>query len=321
MKTFLKYIIKNLSNIFGLFGIILTLYFGIFYVPSWLKEAQQEKTLNAQRNLEQSVKELIYSDSICNYSEISILIKAKEIELNKPFPLTPGEVLTKIQESFMQDRFLPLAKRKELISELENLKKQAPKLTDIDLEKVKNDSVTTMFQWISITGSILAVIVGIFSFYLKFKTEKEKDEEIENQTIESDIPINNIEFAFEFEKQILRVLKSYKGIEIIRTSEKQDFGFDFEFDFNKNKFFVEAKYLTRSKVGLSTFHNFLSRQKGLEGTFLFVYNTDLTEMVKKRADSMNKLTFPNREIIFIKAENEIEFKRELDKLLHTTMYN
>src|SRR5690606_16399407 len=102
METFWKWIIKNLSNIFGLIGILLTLYFGVLYVPSWLREAQQEKFISAQRNLQQSVKELIYSDSICTYSEIDVLIKAKELKLNQTYPLSPEEILTETQESFMQ---------------------------------------------------------------------------------------------------------------------------------------------------------------------------------------------------------------------------
>lgn len=321
MKNFWKYIIRNLSNIFGLIGIILTLYFGVFYVPSWLKKAQNEKVLNAQKNLEQSIKELVFSDSICNYSEISILIDAKILELNEPFPLEPKEVLTKIQESFMQDRFLPLDKRKELIFEIENLKKQVPINTEIDNEKIKNDSISTTLKWTSILGSILSVIIGIISFYLKFKTEKAKDEEIENQIIETDNQKDNVELAFEYEKQIIKIISNYKGVDIVKTSEKYDFGFDLEFNFNKKKYFIEVKYLTQSKIGLKSFHRFLSRQKGLEGQFWFIYNTDLTDMVKNRAENMNKLTFPHREIVLIKAENELEFKKQLDKLLHTTMYN
>ncbi len=79
MKEVCKWVIKNLSNIFGIVGIFLTLYFGVFYVPSWLREVQQGKIQSAKDNLNQSVKELIYSDLTCNYSEIETLIKAKKL--------------------------------------------------------------------------------------------------------------------------------------------------------------------------------------------------------------------------------------------------
>lgn len=318
MKAFWNWIIKNLANIFGLFGIILTLYFGVFYVPSWLREAQQEKTQSAKDNLEQSVKELIYSDSTCNYSEIETLIKAKELELNQTYPNTPTEILTIVQESFMQDRFLPLEKRKELMMELELLKKQIPESTETKIEKSKSKESTWIFEWLSIIASIVGVIAGVISFFFKFRTEKEKDEEIENQIIETENLKTNIEYAIDFEKQIIRTIENHKGVKIIRTPEQRDFGFDLEFDFKNKRYFVEVKYLTRSKVGLNSFQRFIAYQKGLEGEFWFVYNTGLTDMVKRKAEEWNKISYPNRKVVLISAENEIDFKNQLIKLLPTT---
>lgn len=318
MKVFWKWIINNLANIFGLFGIVLTLYFGIFYVPSWLRETQNEKIANAERNLQQSIKELIYSDSICTYSEIATLIQAKELILNQKYPFSSQEVLTKVQESFMQDRFLPLEKRKHLISELEVLKKEIPKTPQIEDAKSESRSSVWIYEWLSVLISLIAVITGIISFFLKYRTEKEKDEEIENQMIATDNQISNIEFAIDFEKQIIKVIRSYSGVEIIKTPDDRDFGLDLEFQFKNKRFFVEAKYLTRSKIGLNSFQRFLSHQKGLEGEFWFIYNTGLTDMVKRKAEEMNKLTLPHRKIILIKAENGNDLKRQMDKLLPTT---
>ena len=318
MKAFWKWIVKNLSNIFGLIGILLTLYFGVFYVPSWLREAQQEKFINAQRNLQQSVKELIYSDSICTYPEIEVLIKAKELKLNQTYPLSPEEILTETQESFMQDRFLPLEKRKELISKIESLKKEIPKTTNTQLEKAESKSSVWFFEWLSILMSLIGVVVGIISFYLKYKTEKEKDEEIESQIIESENLKSNIEFAFDYEKQIINVINNLSGVKVLKTPSERDFGFDLEFEYKNKRIFIEAKYLTRSKVGLNSFMRFIAHQKGLEGEFWFVYNTDLTEMVKRKADEMNKLAGPNRRIVLIKAENGTEFSNQLNKILPTT---
>lgn len=318
MKAFWKWIVKNLSNIFGLIGILLTLYFGVFYVPSWLREAQMEKFINAQRNLQQSVKELIYSDSICTYPEIEVLIKAKELKLNQAYPLSPEEILTETQESFMQDRFLPLEKRKELISKIESLKKEIPKNTNTQLEKAESKSSVWFFEWLSILISLIGVVAGIISFYLKYKTEKEKDEEIESQIIESENLKSNIEFAFDYEKQIINIINNLSGAKVLKTPSERDFGFDLEFEYMNKRIFIEAKYLTRSKVGLNSFMRFIAHQKGLEGEFWFVYNTDLTEMVKRKADEMNKLTEPNRRIVLIKAENGKEFSNQLNKILPTT---
>lgn len=318
MKAFWKWIVKNLSNIFGFIGILLTLYFGVFYVPGWLREAQQEKFINADRNLQQSIKELIYSDSICTYSEIQTLINAKEISLNQSYPFTELEVLTKTQESFMQDRFLPLEKRKELISEIDVLKKQIPESSKEQQEKVESKKPFWFLEWLSILVSILGVIAGIFSFYLKAKSDKEKDEEIESQIIESENFKSNIEFAYDYERQISNIIKKIPNVKVYSSFEQRDYGFDLEFDYQDKKYFLEAKYLTKSKVGLNSLMKFLAIQKGLEGEFWFVYNTDVTEMVKKKVEEMNKLTESQRKVVLIRAENGSDFKNQIEKILPKT---
>lgn len=317
MKTFWKWIGKNLSNIFGLIGILVTVYLGVFYVPGWLKQSQQEKVLNAQRNLQQLVKELIYSDSVCTFSEISILIKAKEIELNQSYPLSAEDLLTQVEESFMQDRFLPLEKRKALVSEIELIKKQIPKQLKNQILKTENKTKVVLFEWLSVILSILGGILALISFYSKFKTEKAKDEEIENQIITTENSSPNVDFAYDFEKQITNIIGNYPGVKIKQSSKENDFGFDLEFEFKQKPYFVEVKYLMVSKVGLSSFNRFLHNQKGLEGEFWFVYNTELTEMVKQRAEEMIKLFSPGRKIILIKADDINNFKKQLLNLLPT----
>ncbi|MEK6482557.1 hypothetical protein WJR50_33825 [Catalinimonas sp. 4WD22] len=317
MKAFWKWVIRNLSNIFGFIGILLTLYFGVFYIPSWLRETQNERFINAQRELQQSIKELIYSDSLCTYSEIEILIKAKELTLSHTFPLTPEQVLTRAQESFMLDRFLPLKTRKNLISELESIKKQIPKPSEEQIIEAKKDSIWVL-QLISIAIAILSGIVGIFSFYSRYRTEKEKDEEIENQSIETDHQKSSTELAFDYENQIAEIIQNYPGTTLLRTPKSLNSLFDLEFEFEDRKYFIEAKYLTKSKVGLNSFRGFLARQKGLEGEFWFVYNTGLTEMVKRMAREINKQTSSSRKVVLIHAESGIDFRNKIEKILPVT---
>jgi hypothetical protein len=315
MANFWIWIVRNLSNIFGVLGIVLTLYFGVYYVPSWLKDAQEEKSLNAQKNLQQSIKELVYSDSLCTYKEIDILIRAKELDINQPYPYKPDDLLTQVEESFMQDRFLPISKWKEIIAEIELLKRQVPQAPTLQQFKSESKKSVAIAQWVSIILSILTVGIGILSFYLKFKSDKERDEELGNQLAEPDILNSDIELAFDYEKQIIKTISSHPGVRNIKLPDQSEFGFDMEFDFDNEKHFVETKYLMRNKVGLSSFNNFLAHQKGLEGVFLFIYNTSLTEMVKNRAEEINSLTAPHRRVILIRAENGNDLSRQLDNIL------
>lgn len=315
MRVFWDWFIKNLSNIFSFIGILLTLYFGIYYVPNWLRETQNVKIENAKINLEQSIKELVYSDIPCLYLEIETLIKAKEIELNEVFPLSREQVLTITQESFMQDKFLPLEIRKSLMAEIENIKSELPKEKLIVPEK-KALSSTVFYEWLSIVASIITVFLGIISFFVRFRTEKNKQEEIDNQLNKNDEVNTHIENYQDFEKSICNEIKNIKGVEVLKTSSDRDFDFDLCFSYNGKPYFVEVKYLTKSKIGLSSFQKFLSNLRGMEGEFWFIYNTDLTEMVKREAFKSQLLETENRKINLIHAIDSEMFRSQLSSLLN-----
>jgi hypothetical protein len=322
MQKFWNWILQNLSHIFNVFGIILTLYFGVWYVPSWLVEYQREKIINAHKNVEQSIKELVFSDSICTYNEIAILLKAKEIEIGENFNIDPNNVLVMVQESFMQDKFLPLVIRKQLMNEIEIIKNQIPKQSRTEIKEnsskekfislIKNNSLSL----ISVIATILAVAIGIISFYQRFKNEKEKEEEIANQINKSEILSCRIESAILYEKRVLDVIKNFPNVKIIE-SENYNSNFDLIFEYNNNQYFVEAKYLLKSKVGLDSIERIINQMKGLEGTFILIHNSELTTMAKNRFIEIKETVFnhSNRKIILLKVFNENELKIELDRIL------
>jgi len=76
---FFNWLLKNISNIFSVIGIFLTIYLGFFYAPSWMEEMKNEKLRNAESEIQKSVKELVYSDSVFKVSEIKALVKAKSL--------------------------------------------------------------------------------------------------------------------------------------------------------------------------------------------------------------------------------------------------
>jgi hypothetical protein len=316
MKAFFNWTIKNISNIFSLLGIGLTLYFGIYYVPEWLKEAQRQKEINAHENLVQSIKELVFSDTLCSYTEIDVLIKAKEQKLKHSFSLTAEQVLISVQEAFMQDKFLSLSKRKQLISEIEILKKNIPTVNQQDKTKGKKSS-NDLYGLLSAVISLVLVIVGVLSFYKRNKEENEKQEEIDNQIndvdISKELTVSDSAISVKYEEEILKVIKDYPGVEIQPLNVGENF--DFRFLYQGRLYYVEVKYLSRNKVGLKSLYSFMFFQKGLEGIFWFIYNTDVTPMVRKEVSHINKVTQLGRRIELINAESASVLKRKLPTLL------
>ena len=318
MKTIWVWIKNNLSILFGIIGIGVTLYFGVFYIPSWIKDVQNEKIRNAQLSIEQSVKELIYSDSICNLNEIELLLHAKEISLNDKFPLSVTQILICVQESFMQDKFLPLEERKKLIKEIEILKGQVKPGIG---ETIEQKSKTTGVIWIQIVSIIVAIIgslVGFFSFYVRFKTEKEKQDEIDNQIAESESIIYNEDFKKDYIKGIRSIIGNTPNLEILIDHPPMPMHeFDIYFKYSDKYYYVQVKYLIKSKVGLSSIQRFLTLLKGREGNYWFIYNTDLTKMVKNKIEQIKQLNkvIAGRKIQIIRVAALSEFEREIKKLL------
>lgn len=310
---FFNWLLKNISNVFSVIGIFLTIYLGVFYAPSWMEEMKNEKLRNAESEIQKSVKELVYSDSVFKVSEIKSLIKAKELTLNIKYPYSINDILTQTQESFMEDKFLPLDKRKELMNEIEKAKITLPVITKI--QKAEEDK-----SWLDLSALLTMIIsliltgLGIVGSFLKFKTEKDKQDEIDNSIQDITIEYNYNGSGYEFEKGIIEILSESESIQnVIQTNN--DFGVDVIFDSNNKKYFVEIKYLNRSKVGLNTIHRIINTIKDKEGTVWLIYNTQLTGLVASEIIKFNKES--NTKIKPIKITSPEELKNRLPELLKT----
>lgn len=307
----LKEWFTNFGTVFSILGFFATIYLGIFYVPVWLQESQNERKKNAENEILQSVKELVFSDSTFSLNELPSLIRAKEISLKESFPLSIEDILTKTEESFMEDKFLPLTKRKELINKIEQIKKQLPK----DVKKVSQKSESkSWLSLFSISISILSVILGIISAFIKFKADKDKDAEIQNelQVISSDKDLS--EYGYKYEKNIESAIRKRQDLLIEEEQQGLDKGIDIVFYKGNMRYFVEAKYLRKSKIGLSTFQRLIHYLKDKSGEAWLIYNTDLTPLVEEKIKEFNK---ENKAIKIkpIKLPNSFEFPDMLDVLL------
>jgi Holliday junction resolvase len=310
----LKEWFTNFGTIFSILGFIATLYFGIFYVPTWLQESKNEKINNAENEIMQSVKELIYADSTLTLDELPTLIHAKEITLKQRFPLSLDDILIKTEESFMEDRFLPLNKRRELAYKIERIKSQLPNESKKQVDKLKSEIEGTHLEvWTSLIITVLAVILGVISKYFKFNSEKDKEAEIQNEIQEILTEKDSNEFVYEFEKNIKEALSNRSDI-VIQSRAVSDKGIDIVFSKGEKQYFIEVKYLSRSKVGINTCYKLIHYLKDKRGEAWLVYNTDLTPIVAQLINDFNK---ENNQVNIrpIKISNSKEFADILDDIL------
>ncbi len=308
-----NWIIKNLSNVFGVVGIILTVYFSVFYVPSWIKASQNEKIYNSLDEVVQSIKELVFSDSTIQVSEIQTVIVSKEVEKQVVLPYSIYQILTICQNSFMEDKFLPLQNRRGLMKELETLKANLPVKED-RVDKLQKSSL----PWLTILGylaSIIGVIVsiiGVISTFYNYKRKQQQEEEISNELNDANVDTNNRQYARNLERTFVDVIRGASEFEV---SEPKNFdtGYDLLVKHFNGDIFIELKLLTKSNVGLGSFKRFVDFVKNSGQRGIFIYNTELTALVKKEVENLKD---EGAKVKLIKVRNEDELKKQIAEALH-----
>src|SRR5690606_38350225 len=133
--------------------------------------------------------------------------------------------------------------------------------------------------------------------------------EIDNQIAQTENMVSSRETGYEFEKGILNIISKRKEVKITCDFTVPSHEFDIEFQYKGQPYFVEIKYFMRSKVGLNSIERFISSLKGKEGNFWFIYNTDLTDMVKRRVEAINDIS-EGRKIELIQVSNVKDFERQ-----------
>lgn len=315
-----KWILKNFGNIFSVFGVVATLYFGIFYIPDYIEESQNARLNNASKEVVQSIKELVYSDSTATAKEITSLIKSKEIGASVEFQNSNRWFLLKAEESFMEDKFIPLPKRRELLAEIELLAKELPPPTkeeSKDVQKAKTNWIVTL---LSILATLITLIIGYLSLRANYLTRKSKDEEIENELKEARAEIGATRYSVDYmsiEEDIISILKSLQYEFNPISFNKTDKEFDIEFWVNKKRYFIEVKVLRTSRVGLKSIESFLLQLRSKRGIGIFIYNTELTSMSGSRLRDYNKIEKVS-EAYAIKFTNKNEVKKQIESIVKKT---
>ena len=168
---------------------------------------------------------------------------------------------------------------------------------------------------VSIFFTCILGIIGFTSLYLKYKNDKTKQEEVDAQIAQLDSSTGAQSYYRTYEQEVCNIIKSYSGVEIVEEQIGKVSGYDMVFLYNNEEYYVEIKYLTKSKVGLGSLQRFLESVKGKEGNFWFIYNTEITELFRKKVKTLNSIS-SKRRIELIKIETPIDLESKLKTLLN-----
>ncbi|MDH5717309.1 MAG: restriction endonuclease [Spirochaetia bacterium] len=307
MYLFIK---QNFSNIFTVVGILITLYFGIFYIPAYVEESKNEKILRMNDSLIEQIQEIIYNDNEIDEEFIKTLIKGHEMKYNISYPFTAKELLTQAQERFMTNRFIKLETRLIIFENIKNLKKSFGSDMFYRLEQAKKESMIDSFIIIlSIIVSILSGVFGIIS--VLFKAQRNKELEIDENISKKENEIkNSVLNSIDFERSIQSLLDD---LSINYKKERtMDRGFDFEIESNKRHYFLEIK-LYQTPISITVIERIIGMAHEKKGDLILITTSNLTKTAKNFIDKYNKIH--DCKFYSIESSDLEEIKEKLKKII------
>ncbi len=303
MRTFVGMIKNNFSNLFSIIGILLTIYFSVFYIPNYTEEIIYKRIENVNKELISSIQELIYNNQDISINNIETLIKGKELRDNIEYPYSVEELLIQVQETFMSNNFIPLEDRKVFFDKTDKIRKEIVHIQTSQLEG--NKTINLLGLIVSILGVAVSTIGGISLFQsIKMQKETEINKEVDNR---KDDFTNIVMKAISFEENVYDKLKSIFGEKSIKKADQENSGVDFIFQREDKKILIEVKYSERGILNSQSIMKIASIAKREKLPVIIITNYDINDSILNRINKINtEFNEPILKIISIKNINKIE---------------
>jgi hypothetical protein len=168
---------------------------------------------------------------------------------------------------------------------------------------------------LSIIISILLASLGAYTLLRKRQKDQEIQEELNNEMEQTEIAMAvQKHYAYEMENHFITVLKSIDGVQIIDHPSNINTGVNVHFVYRNKAYFVKFKFLTNSKVGLSTIRQIFYFVGSQKGEIWLIYNTGLTSMAKEEIKHVNQ-KYVDKACRPIKVSTGDEFDKVLKQYL------
>ncbi|MRX73642.1 hypothetical protein GJU40_15980 [Bacillus lacus] len=303
MKWLWQWSKRNFSNIFSVIGILITIYLGVYYVPGYLQDMRDERVNTINESLIENIQELLYYGQNVSIEEIDSLIKAKEIEYNISYPFTKDQLLIQVSGRFMDNKFIPLKQRTELVGKVQVLRKNIKEPPVKPKEKSVKNFIISLFTAIASIGFAL---VGGYSTIQKAKREREVqvNEDIEKR--EKEIQ-NNIMSSFSYE---MIVKEALEGKNYVHHSLASDNGYDFKVQENNKEYALVCKYYYRP-ITVAEIRDLVNLSNNNKIDLIVVTNTKLTQSAKHFIEEYNNKN--SNSIFVVQGDTKETIKSKLNE--------
>jgi len=312
VKEFFIALKDNLSNIFSVVGIGLTVYFAVFYVPYYVQEIEIKKIESTHESLIESIQELVYNNHVIDAGDINTLVRGKELSGQLNYPFTGEELLIQVQESFLENKFIPLDQRKALIEKIDQIREDLPEPIAEKSKKEDRAIPTSIYSWLSAVLGIVAAMFGFISIWTRnIKLEEIKIESTIEDRQES--IKQNVHTSIFMERNIYETLKNSLGpnhIEYCPPSTPADFIIKID---GGRETAVEVKYTETEVMPLRVINRLISAATELEMPLVLISNANLTANARKKVAEFNSIN-EDTPISYININESKDVESDIRKL-------
>jgi hypothetical protein len=272
---------SNLWNIFSLIGVVGTFYFSLVYVPDYVRQIAAGRSDVVHEGLVSDIQEMMFNKEELSINDIDSFIKGRELSYGVEYPFTADELLLQVQERFVDNKFIPLEQRRELVKSITVLREgYAPKVEGKKGELWRFDYLSVA---ISLVGMISALL-GVVSIYYKHVADKEAKIDIgDSSIVESEISMDIIsESAVGYERMSREIFGELGWV--IKEPSGKEF-WDFEISKGDISYIVECKKY-RGLIGLRTIKNFFDISSGYRKNGILVVSSGVTSRARNFIENL-----------------------------------
>lgn len=247
LRGLVYWVLKNGWNLFSFVGVVGTFYFAIAYVPDYVKDISDSKISVARESLTSDVQEIIFYNKKLEVPDVASLIKAREIKLGFKYPYTAQDLLLEVQDRFVSNKFIPLDKRQELVTTINEILSRSP------IEPIRPPA---SFDWHTVISYIISVLVALAaalggkSLTNKIQADRETVVDLASgEVFTNEATIAPLIEANKYESLIAEILKDF-GVEFTQNAFPHR-GHDFTIPGETPPLLIEVKAY-RQLMGLGT---------------------------------------------------------------------
>ncbi len=271
---------NNLWNIFSVLGVLATFYFSLLYVPDYVRQIAVGKVNVIHEELVGDVQEMLFNDQEISLTDVESFVRGKELSGAVTYSYTPDELLLQVQDRFLNNKFIPLERRRELVDKITKIRGEYKAENHIANEDSK------LISYISFGASLFGVLMGILgALSLWFKNVLDKEIQIEILEAEKviDDQAKSVVSGKEYENMVVEVLRKIGSI------DSDYIGFvDYMLMVNGKSYGVDVKKY-RNLLGVSSIMLYMEFAKEAGCDSILVVSSGVTKMAQKRINEYNEL--------------------------------